>query len=54
MDARAKKLAVVYEISPEEALALVADGLDTPRKIRAGIDKSKLPQSLRDKVKARK
>ena len=37
-----------------EGLALVADGLDTPRKIKAGISKSKLPKSLRDKVKARK
>lgn len=54
MDARASKLMLVYGISKNEALALVADGLDTPRKIKAGISKSKLPKSLRDKVKARK
>jgi len=54
MDARASKLMLVYGISKNEALALIADGLDTPRKIKAGIGKSKLPKSLRDKVKARK
>ena len=54
MNARAKKLAIVYRIDADDAQALVAAGLDTPRKARAGISKSKLPKSIRDKVKARK
>jgi hypothetical protein len=54
MDARARKLALKYPISADEALALIAAGLDTPGKIKKGIGKSKLPKSLRDKVKARK
>ena len=54
MDARASKLMRVYKVDASDAQALVEDGLDTPRKARAGIDKSKLPKSLKDKVRARK
>jgi len=54
MDARAKKLMLVYKISADDAQALVDAGLDSPRKARAGIDESELPKSLKDKVKARK
>lgn len=51
MDARVRKLMVVYRITAGEAQALVGDGLDTPRKIKAGLDKSSLEQALKDKVK---
>jgi len=54
MDARARKLMLVYKISADDAQALVDDGLDSPRKIKAGVDESELPEALKDKVKARK
>lgn len=53
MDRRAKKLAIVYSLDKGDAQALVDAGLDTPRKARAGTDKSKLPKRIKDKVKAR-
>jgi hypothetical protein len=56
MDKRAKKLATVYEISPEDAQVLVDAGHTTPRQIKAtsreNFDKVNLPKSVRDKVKA--
>jgi hypothetical protein len=54
MDARAKKLQVVYGLDADDALALAEAGLDTPKKARAGADKSELPKRIKDKVKARK
>lgn len=54
MDKRAKKLTHVYGISKDDAQALVDAGFDTPRKAKAGADKSDLPKRIKDKVKARK
>ena len=51
MDARVRKLMVVYKIEAGEAQALVDAGMSTPRKIKAGLDKSGLAQALKDKVK---
>ena len=53
---RAAKLARYYRIDIADAVALIAVGLDTPRKVKADkgkVDGAKLGKATKDKVKAR-